>query len=144
MHLAGKIDVDNLDLDARRARKFIPDHQYNASKLAMVYQSNELARQFAENGFNVESVALHPGLVTTSIFRNTKEHMKNLLTIFFFVFGKNARQGAQSTIWAVVTDQILNGKYLMDCRVQSLLVRKSNTELEKRFYAQTKKILKLQ
>ncbi len=35
--------------------------RYSDSKLLQIYLSDELARQFREEGANAESVALHPG-----------------------------------------------------------------------------------
>lgn len=52
------------------------------------------------------------------------------------IFGKTSRQGAQTTIEAVVSDKSLNGKYLSDCREAWLVARSriGNPEQQKVFY----------
>ncbi|GLH14449.1 Uncharacterized protein GBIM_18848 [Gryllus bimaculatus] len=90
------------DLDHARAKEMSDFAIYPMTKLCNVLISNELARRL--RGVTVNS--LHPGVVLTDFFRF-------LPTWFFAIFGsiarlffKNAVEGAQTTIYAAVAEEL--------------------------------------
>lgn len=54
-------------------------------------------------------------MVRTEIFRDAKGSFALFLNVLSWLTGKSAWQGAQTTIHAVVTDEDVSGKYLIDC-----------------------------
>ncbi|MET0365107.1 MAG: SDR family oxidoreductase [Sphingobium sp.] len=64
-HLAGKIFIDDLDA----ARAYHPWTRYQQSKLAMLMIALELQRHSDAQGWGLTSVAAHPGLAATDLFR---------------------------------------------------------------------------
>ena len=65
--------------------------------------------------------------------------------LLLWTFGKNSRQGAQTTIHCVLTDDDVNGKYYAGCRENSLIVRSdvNDASLAKKYFRRTKHLLSL-
>lgn len=114
-NVLSKINPEDLDLMAVRQSPFDVNLQYCNSKVMQLHYNCHLARELAHS--NTESVALHPGAVRTDIFRDVSALGKLLMIDpMLWLLGKNPRQGAQTSIFCVVSEDKLNGKYLMDCR----------------------------
>ena len=71
-----------------------------------------------KKGTNVTVVSLHPGVVRTELSRYEKDGLGRWVPIakflsypIWWVFTKNAKQGAQTTIHCAVEDNIVNGAY---------------------------------
>jgi retinol dehydrogenase 12 len=84
-------------------------------------------------------VSLHPGVVTTEIWRNLEKmpFLSILIVLFkpliWFTF-KNCKEGAQTTLHcALDDDEVLknNGKYFTDCRVSKISTEAKNENAEK-------------
>lgn len=103
----------NLDLNSRKS-PFDARTQYANSKLLQLHYNKFLARKLT--GSNCQSVALHPGLVRTNFTKEFSVLGQWITFITFLIVGKNARQGAQTSLFAVLSDENLNGRYLSDCR----------------------------
>ncbi|KAL6105193.1 rdh11 [Pungitius sinensis] len=86
---------------------------YCQSKLANVLFTRECARKLRGTGVTVNSV--HPGTVNSDLTRHS-----TLMTIFFTVFStflKTPREGAQTSIYCAVADELhsISGKHFSDC-----------------------------
>ncbi|XP_071751847.1 retinol dehydrogenase 12 [Centroberyx gerrardi] len=86
---------------------------YCQSKLANVLFARELARRLKGSSVTVNSV--HPGTVNSELTRHS-----TLMTIFFTVFSmflKTPREGAQTTIYCAVAEELhsISGKHFSDC-----------------------------
>ncbi|KAG7261656.1 hypothetical protein CRUP_012250, partial [Coryphaenoides rupestris] len=92
------------------------DKVYNNTKLHQLLCTNELARRLQGSGVTANSV--HPGYVMTAMLRHYSLALRfvfNLLGVFFF---KYAEQGAVSTIYCAVSEEMegITGKYFdSDC-----------------------------
>ncbi|KAG7476539.1 hypothetical protein MATL_G00084030 [Megalops atlanticus] len=92
------------------------DTVYNHTKLHNIICTNELARRLQGTGVTANS--LHPGVVMTEVMRHYNLLMRflfNLVGIFFF---KSAKEGAVSTIYCAVSEEVegITGKYFdSDC-----------------------------
>jgi retinol dehydrogenase-12 len=84
-------------------------------------------------------VSLHPGVVTTEIWRNLEKmpFLSILIVLFkpliWFTF-KNCKEGAQTTLHcALDDDEVLknNGKYFTDCHVSKISTEAKNENAEK-------------
>ncbi|KAM8915646.1 retinol dehydrogenase 12 [Spinachia spinachia] len=86
---------------------------YCQSKLANVLFTRECARKL--NGTDVTVNSVHPGTVNSDLTRHS-----TLMTIFFTVFStflKTPREGAQTSIYCSVADELhsISGKHFSDC-----------------------------
>ena len=92
-----------------------------------------------ENISFFKAVSLHPGVVTTEIWRNLDKmpflYILSLILrpLIWFTF-KNCREGAQTTLYcALDDDEVLknNGKYFSDCHVKKESVKATKENAEK-------------
>jgi retinol dehydrogenase-12 len=90
---------------------------YGQSKLAQILSTVELAKRL--EGTGVTAVSLNPGLVVTDIWRTRQEAtFKRKVLLWMSIplvklFGKNAADGAKTTIYCATSDDVPNhnGKY---------------------------------
>ncbi|KYQ58958.1 Retinol dehydrogenase 11 [Trachymyrmex zeteki] len=119
-HLFADIDFDDINLES----SYGPFKSYAQSKLANILFTKELARKLKEadiHGINVYS--LHPGIIPTRIARHGDRALFpgftfcwNMFTPFFH---KNAEEGAQTTIYCSVDEEVANetGLYYSNCGI---------------------------
>ena len=102
-HSWWKIQFEDLHFkrayNARRA--------YGQSKLACLMFSYELARRLAGAGHKTLSVAAHPGLSNTSLFRD----MPQIARFVMPLVTQTARAGALPTLYAALGEDIKSGDY---------------------------------
>ena len=78
---------------------------------------------FVVSGTGVTVYALHPGAVKSEIWRYDKvffkPYMKPLIQLMFLFF-KDCKEGAQTTIYCSVAEELegVSGLYYSDCRVK--------------------------
>ncbi|XP_052523178.1 retinol dehydrogenase 12-like [Tympanuchus pallidicinctus] len=111
-HSAGTADARFL---TGRARPGGFDPVYNSTKLMNILFTAELAQRLQGTGVTANS--LNPGVVSTGIMRNFSWVVRGL---FFLIrpFIKSAEQGAVSTIYCAVSEEVsgISGKYFgSDC-----------------------------
>ena len=91
---------------------------YNHSKLADVLFTRELSKRL--EGTRVTANAVHPGAVRTELHRTSFVSNAFLAPLRLYMF-KNAEQGAQTTIYCAVSEEMegVSGKYLADCAIKA-------------------------
>lgn len=109
-HVQGRIAIDDLNAE----REYHPWTRYQQSKLAMLMLALELQRRSDAGGWGITSVAAHPGLASTDLFRrgaatNMVERIKARIIDL-------ACQSAAAGAWpilmaATVTDVVPGGYY---------------------------------
>ncbi|XP_018370328.1 PREDICTED: retinol dehydrogenase 11-like [Trachymyrmex cornetzi] len=119
-HFLADIDFDDINLE----RSYEPFKSYAQSKLANILFTKELARKLKEaNIFGINTYSLHPGIIPTRIARHGDKALFPGFTfccnMFFQLFSKNAEQGAQTTIYCSVDEDLANesGLYYSNCGV---------------------------
>ena len=76
------------------------------------------------SGTGVTVYALHPGAIKSEIWRHwkavNKPPGKQLFQLFTFLFFKDCKQGAQTTIYCSVAEELagVSGLYYSDCKVK--------------------------
>ena len=108
------VRVDGVDWEAlrRSTRSFTGIREYAVSKLANVLFSAELARRVA--GTNITTYALHPGVITTDIWRHVPWPLRSLVALRPGVI--SPEEGALTTLYCA-TDPALeqeSGFYYSD------------------------------
>ncbi|CAN8284909.1 unnamed protein product [Cochlearia groenlandica] len=91
---------------------------YGQSKLANLLHANALSRKLKEEGVNITINSVHPGLVTTNLFRYSGLGLKVFKAMSFFLW-KNIPQGASTTCYVALHPDLkgVTGKYFGDCNV---------------------------
>lgn len=95
---SGKMNWEDLNLE----KNFSSFGAYSQSKLCNVLFTLELAKRFE----GITSVSLHPGAVKTEIFRNSSGLTGLIIRALFLAFGKNASQGAKTSIFCATSPEI--------------------------------------
>lgn len=101
-HRGASIDFNNLDgSKGYKAFKF-----YGQSKLANLLFSKELDHRLKANDINTLSIACHPGIAATNLFK-----MK-LVQPLIKLFTQPAYMGALPSIYAATEDRLVGGEYI--------------------------------
>ena len=134
------IDFEDLNNETAYSRIFA----YGKSKLANVLFSRELHKRLL--GSNVSVFSLHPGSVTTELAR----HLLGDIAEFFlvpvrFLFFKDSKQGAQTSICCAVDDDVVkhSGEYFADCVREASSQAGNNMELGKKLWDYSVKVTNL-
>uniref|UniRef100_A0A5B6Z1M1 Short-chain dehydrogenase TIC 32 n=1 Tax=Davidia involucrata TaxID=16924 RepID=A0A5B6Z1M1_DAVIN len=108
---------------------------YGQSKLANVLHANELARRLKEEGVEISANSLHPGAISTNLFRH-HSFVSGLVGVLGKYVIKNVQQGAATTCYVALHPQVkgMSGKYFADCDLAEASSQANNTELAKKLW----------
>ena len=109
---SGKIKFD----DIHHEKSYDGWLAYFDSKLANVLFTRELSKLL--EGTHVTANSLHPGYVSTELYRHSMLMGILLYPLHWYIF-KTSEQGAQTTIYCAVSEEMegVSGKYLKDCHL---------------------------
>lgn len=110
-HQMGRIDLDDLGGE----RRYRPIAAYANSKLANILFTTELALRWGDQGIIANS--LHPGVVRTNIWSNSKGILR-WLTWIAQPFMLSPERGARTIIYLAASPEVaqVSGKYFVKCR----------------------------
>jgi len=107
-HSRGSINFDNLDgSKGYQAKKF-----YNQSKLANLYFALELDKRLKEHGLETISIACHPGVSATNIFKLGRWEIPAAFKRIANLFLQPPDMGALSTLYAAAEPELTGGEYI--------------------------------
>ncbi|MBU9711200.1 oxidoreductase [Evansella tamaricis] len=107
-HRNGIINFDNLDgSNGYKAMKF-----YSQSKLANLLFAKELDDRLKRNNFKTISLAAHPGISSTNLFKLGKEKNPWYIKPLMNLFAQSAEKGALPTIMAATDTKLAGGEYI--------------------------------
>lgn len=107
-HRGAHIYFDNLHGEkGYKASKF-----YGQSKLANLYFALALDEKFKEAGVDIKSVACHPGISSTNLFRFGREKASWFINLLLPMFSQSAEMGALPTLYAATSSTIKGGEYI--------------------------------
>ncbi|KAH9646977.1 Short-chain dehydrogenase TIC 32 [Citrus sinensis] len=100
---------------------------YGQSKLANVLHTSELARRLKEDGVDITANSVHPGAITTNLFRNIS---------FFSGINSIPHFGAATTCYVALHPHVkgLTGSYFADSNVAQASSQAVNTELAQKLW----------
>jgi retinol dehydrogenase 14 len=106
----GRLDFDDLQGE----RKYSGQHAYNASKLANVMFTYELARRL--QGTGVTATTLHPGVVKTAFGAEDQSTFFTIMIPLMRPFMKSTTQGAVTSIYLASSPEVegVSGQYFAD------------------------------
>ncbi|XP_014676069.1 PREDICTED: retinol dehydrogenase 11-like [Priapulus caudatus] len=131
----------SLDMEAIRTETAATHNKYIAyarSKLANVLFTRELSRRLKGTGVTVN--ALHPGGVQTELGRRMPKLMRFIMIVLLFpillLFVKTSRQGAQTSIYLAVSEEVdgVTGHYFSDCAVKDASAMARDDDLARRLW----------
>jgi NAD(P)-dependent dehydrogenase (short-subunit alcohol dehydrogenase family) len=105
--------------DAQWTTGYSPWPAYGQSKTANILFTVELEKRLGAQG--VHSYAVHPGVVTTDLYRYLSAKQKSSLDDRIAQQGRDVKtpqQGAATTVWAATAD-VPGGSYCEDCAVST-------------------------
>ncbi|KAK6117638.1 hypothetical protein DH2020_048600 [Rehmannia glutinosa] len=88
---------------------------YGQSKLANILHANELARRLKEDGVEITANSLHPGIITTNLFRHFGV-FEGFVSALGGLVLKNVQQGASTTCYVALRPELkgISGEYFSD------------------------------
>jgi NAD(P)-dependent dehydrogenase (short-subunit alcohol dehydrogenase family) len=107
VHRNGRIDFADL-----QSEKYSGWTAYSQSKLAMLMFALELQRRSDANGWNILSIAAHPGLSKTELVANglgNKTIFGRLTGLSVAIMGQSAAAGALPTLYAATSASVVPG-----------------------------------
>jgi NAD(P)-dependent dehydrogenase (short-subunit alcohol dehydrogenase family) len=107
-HRGADIYFDNLDgSKGYKAMKF-----YGQSKLANLLFAKELDNRLKQHGISILSLAAHPGISSTNLFKIGKKDAPIYLKALMNLFLQPADKGALPTIYAATETTLKGGEYI--------------------------------
>ena len=107
-HKSALIDFDNLD----GTKGYKPMKFYSQSKLANLLFAQELDKRFKQHGLQSMSLACHPGISATNLFKFGKRDAPKLLKTLMHNFLQPPGMGALPTIYAATDPNLKGGEYI--------------------------------
>ncbi|KAL9274226.1 Short-chain dehydrogenase TIC 32, chloroplastic-like protein [Drosera capensis] len=103
---------------------------YGQSQLANILHANEIARRLKEERVNITANSLHPGEITTNLFRHNG-WLDSLVKYCGRFVIKNVQQGAATTCYVALHPQIkgVSGEYFLDNNKCKRTAKAENKEL---------------
>ena len=129
-HTAGRLDFDDLQGE----QKYSGQRAYNASKLANVMFTYELARRLQGSG--VTANVLHPGVVRTSFGAEDQAAFFTILSPLIRPFLKTTAQGAATSIYLASSAQVegVTGQYFAKSKPRKSSASSYDTGLARRLW----------
>ncbi|MBT2582966.1 oxidoreductase [Planococcus sp. ISL-109] len=107
-HRNAAIDFDNLDgSKGYKAMKF-----YGQSKLANLMFATELDQRLKQHGSSTLSIACHPGISATNLFKLGNREMPRIFRGLMTRYLQPAAMGALPTVYAATDPGITGGEYI--------------------------------
>ncbi|XP_027103749.1 short-chain dehydrogenase TIC 32, chloroplastic isoform X2 [Coffea arabica] len=108
---------------------------YGQSKLSNVLHANELARRLKEDDADITANSLHPGGITTNLYRHSGIFRGLGSIIGKFVY-KNIPQGASTTCYVALHPQVkgIRGEYFDNCNIAKASSMAMDADLARRLW----------
>ncbi|KAG8390330.1 hypothetical protein BUALT_Bualt01G0072400 [Buddleja alternifolia] len=115
---------------------------YGQSKLANVLHANELTRRLKEDGAEITANSLHPGVITTNLFRHLGVFegnlglFKGLVSTLGKLVLKNVQQGASTTCYLALHPALkgVSGEYFSDNNLAKASAKAKDRDLARKLW----------
>lgn len=108
-HRTGRVDVDDLNWERRRYRRW---GAYAQSKLANLLFTYELGRRLTAAGSGRRAVAAHPGYAATNLQSHTDSFQDQVMRIGNLFVAQSAQVGALPALYAATVPDVATGDYV--------------------------------
>ena len=107
-HRGATINFENLDgYKGYKAMNF-----YRQSKLANLLFAKELDDRLKKNGIPMMSIACHPGITSTNLFKFGKKDSPSFIKKLLALFFQSVEMGVLPTIYAATEESLKGGEYI--------------------------------
>jgi WW domain-containing oxidoreductase len=133
----GGIDFDNL-----AGEKYYSAWSfYGQSKIANLLFAKELARRFS--GTKKTAYAVHPGVIKTNLARSMNLILRVVFGLGEHLFLKTVPQGAATECYVATNPNVISesGNYFADCNTKTPRKDSENSELAKKLWEVSEKIV---
>jgi NAD(P)-dependent dehydrogenase (short-subunit alcohol dehydrogenase family) len=107
-HKQGRINFDNLNSE----NYYNKMASYSQSKLACLLFAYQLQKQIDKSGCLVKSVAAHPGVSNTQLFKHQRKVMSFIFTSISSIFMHGVAEAAQPSLYAALGEDIKGGDFV--------------------------------
>jgi NAD(P)-dependent dehydrogenase (short-subunit alcohol dehydrogenase family) len=107
-HRFGRIDLDDLNWERRRYRRW---GAYGQSKLADLMFTYQLHRRLSAQGSTIRSVAAHPGYAATELQSHTESIADRVMGLGNRLVAQSAEHGAWPALFAATMPDVSGGDY---------------------------------
>ncbi|XP_024990318.1 short-chain dehydrogenase TIC 32, chloroplastic-like [Cynara cardunculus var. scolymus] len=112
---------------------------YGQSKLANILHANELTRRLKEEGAEITANSLHPGVISTNLFRHIftpPSFAEGFVSKLSSCLMKNVEQGAATTCYLALHPAVkgVSGKYFLDSNLAETTEQGKDMDLAKRLW----------
>jgi len=140
-HLMGSMDFDDPNY---LQREYSPWPAYGQSKTANILFTVELERRLGAKG--VHAFSVHPGVVTTDLFRHLSEEENTTLHRRMAkggLFEKNPQQGAATSVYCATDAALLaqGGAYCEDSHVSTAGAHATDPDIAVRLWALSEELV---
>ncbi len=108
-HRMGRIDLDDLNWERRRYRRWAA---YGQSKLANLLFTYELQRRWAAVGATGTALAAHPGYAATNLQSHTDSFQDRVMEVTNRVVAQSADMGALPALYAATQPGLGGGSFV--------------------------------
>ena len=105
----GRIDLDDLNWERRRYRRWAA---YGQSKLANLLFTYELQRRWAAAGSRGTAFAAHPGYAATNLQSHTDSFQDRVMEVTNRVVAQSAEMGALPALYAATQPRLAGGSFV--------------------------------
>ena len=104
--------------DLQSEKEFKMFTVYGQSKLANILFTKKLSTLYQDRGLTTN--CLHPGFVSTSIGKQNKSIIGNLLFNLARPFARTSKKGAETSIYLCSSPEVsdISGEYFFDCKIK--------------------------
>jgi NAD(P)-dependent dehydrogenase (short-subunit alcohol dehydrogenase family) len=107
-HRIGKIDLEDLNWNTRRYRRW---GAYGQSKLANLMFAYELQRRLTSDGSSLKSLAVHPGYASTGLQSHTQSIQDRVMSMGNRLVAQSADMGALPSLYAATMPDVIAGAF---------------------------------
>jgi NAD(P)-dependent dehydrogenase (short-subunit alcohol dehydrogenase family) len=143
-HTMGTLNFDNLnyDKDRPKRRMYTGWNAYGQSKLANILFAKGLNDKLKDSGSTIQSVSLHPGVISTNLWKYTPFFLKPLTG---FIADKSPQQGAATSIFCSLVEPsaFSGGEYCSDCQIvqPNDMARDKDKHLRTKLWDETERLI---
>jgi retinol dehydrogenase-12 len=139
-HSMGTLDFTNLNYET--GRKYSGWGAYGQSKLANILFAKGLDDKLKADGRTIRSVSLHPGIISTNLWKNAPFFIRPFTRLFA---DKSIEQGASTSVYASLVEcsAFQGGEYLSDCQIAepNKMAQDTDGSLRNNLWDETEKLI---
>ncbi|WP_433610261.1 oxidoreductase [Prescottella agglutinans] len=109
VHKIGSVDLDDLNWERRKYRRWLA---YGQSKLANLLFTYELQRRLAASGSKVKALASHPGYASTNLQSHTESISSRIMALADPLIAQPAEMGVLPMLYAATVPDAVGGSYI--------------------------------